>query len=110
MGDSHQPQRRTSAVMSASQHRRENMLTNWRESLREDQNPQKPATRDRPGADEAKRARLLQEKRNRQAAREHEERKKAKKEEKISSKMMHSVDMVEAHRRAMLKMQGGVKH
>ena len=108
--DSHQPQRRTSAVISASRHRRENLLTNWRESLREDQNPQKPATRERPDADEAKRARLLQEKRNRQAAREQEKREKAKKEEKISNKMSHNVDMVEAHRRAMLKMQSGVKH
>jgi hypothetical protein len=97
--------------MSASQHRRENLLTNWRESLREDQNPASARSQQKTaGVSEQQQTRLLQEKRSRQAAREQEKKEKARKEEKISSKMMHSEDMAEMHRRAMLKMQNNVKH
>jgi hypothetical protein len=96
--------------LSASQQRRENLLTSWRESLREDQNPQKPATQQKPLADEAQRLRLLQEKRQRQAAREQEKLAKAKKEERISSKMMKGGNLIDAHKNAMRNMQAGIKH
>jgi hypothetical protein len=107
--DSHQPHRRSNAALAAHQHRRENLLTNWRESLREDQNPQKAVTQQKPIADEAQRMRLLQEKRQRQAARAQEKLAKAKKEERISSKMMTGGNLIDAHRMAMQKMQSGVK-
>jgi hypothetical protein len=107
--DSHQPHRRSNAALAAHQHRRENLLTNWRESLRENQNPQKAVTQQKPIADEAQRMRLLQEKRQRQAARAQEKLAKAKKEERISSKMMTGGNLIDAHRMAMQKMQSGVK-
>jgi hypothetical protein len=107
--DSHQPHRRTSAILSASQQRRENLLTNWRESLREDQNPQKAAVQQTLAADELQRMRLLQEKRQRQAAREQEKLAKAKKQEKISSTMMKGGNLIDAHKLAMRNMQASVK-
>lgn len=106
--NSHQPQRRTSAGISASQNRREDLLTNWRESLREGHNPQKIAAL-RPDADEIQRGRLLQEKRERQAVREQEKLAKAKMEEQRSKMVQSSGDMVEAHKRALARMQSGVK-
>ncbi|KIW09623.1 uncharacterized protein PV09_00490 [Verruconis gallopava] len=109
--DSHQPNRRDSAVLAAHQQRRENMLTNWRESLRADQNPQKQPTKHKPNADDTLRLRLLNEQRLHQAAREQERLAKVKKEEQISSKMMNGGgNMLDAHRRAMLKMQNSVRH
>jgi hypothetical protein len=84
------------------------LLTNWRESLREDQKPQKAAAL-RPNADEIQRARLLQEKRERQAARDQEKLAKARKEEQMSKMVQTSGDMVEAHKRALARMQSGAK-
>ena len=96
--DSHQPDRRSSTVLALSQKRRENLLTNFRESLR-------GSDRTADELDEQQqRLRLLGEKRQKQARREVEQRHKAQKEEAMS-RGVRSGGLGDKHREAMARMQ-----
>lgn len=100
--DSHQPNRGVHSSMDDS--RRENNLAKWRASLRE--NIDGPSTgAQRPTADEGRRAKMLNERRQTEAWKTMQERQAHARDAAFDS-MMRRGDMQDLHREAIRKMQG----
>lgn len=95
--DSHQP-RRLSGGMDPN--RREVMLANWRESMRQDGAPGQSTTT----SDESRRTALMNERRQKELEKQ-QRAMIAQQRESMMDNMMRSGEMLDAHREAMRRMQ-----
>lgn len=102
--DSHQPMREPSGV---SKEKREDLLNGWRESLRQERKPQAIVAQ-APIGEEARMARLINEKRQRQFMVEQEQLAKATRDNTLDH-MMRNGNMIDAHKQALRNMQAGAK-
>jgi hypothetical protein len=95
--NSHPPKRSSNAI---DPNRREVMLANWRESMKQEAGPTQPKV----SAEEAYRARLMDERRQKELEKQQRDMAKQQRESTMDS-MMRSGGMLDAHREAMRKMQ-----
>lgn len=102
--DSHQPLRAPNAV---SQEKRADLLNGWRESLRQEQQPQALVAQ-APIGEEARMARLIQEKRQRQFMAEQEQLAKVTRDNTLDH-MMRNGNMIDVHKQRLRNMQAGAK-
>jgi hypothetical protein len=102
--DSHQPLRESSGV---SREKREDLLNGWRESLRQERKPQASVAQASIG-EEARRARMISEKRQREFMDEQEKLAKATRDNNLDH-MMRNGNMIDAHKQALRNMQAAAK-
>lgn len=102
--DSHQPMRESSGV---SREKREDLLNGWRESLRQERKPQALVAQ-APIGEEARRARMINEKRQREFMNEQEKLAKATRDSNLDH-MMRNGNMIDVHKQALRNMQAGAK-
>jgi hypothetical protein len=103
--DSHQPQRQTSNI---SQSKRESMLTSWRQSLRAEQQQAQMPGQSSPAADEVRRQRMINEKRQKQMMEKQEKIKKNVRDDQFDQAMRNG-NLIDAHRKALQRMQSDAK-
>ncbi|TID19516.1 25S rRNA (cytosine-C(5))-methyltransferase [Venturia nashicola] len=102
--DSHQPLRMPNAV---SQEKRADLLNGWHQSLRQEQQPQALVAQ-APRGEEARMARLIQEKRQREFMAEQEQIAKATRDNTLDH-MMRNGNMIDVHKQRLRNMQAGAK-
>lgn len=103
--DSHQPLRAPNAV---SQEKRTDLLNGWHESLRQEQQQAKALVAQAPIGEEARMARLIQEKRQRQFMADQEQLAKATRDNTLDH-MMRNGNMIDVHKQRLRNMQAGAK-
>lgn len=102
--DSHQPLRAPNAV---SQEKRKDLLNGWHESLRQEQEPQALVAQATIG-EEARMARLIQEKRQRQFMAQQEQLARMTRDNTLDH-MMRNGNMIDVHKQRLRNMQAGAK-
>ncbi|KAE9992593.1 hypothetical protein EG327_008468 [Venturia inaequalis] len=102
--DSHQPLRAPNAI---SQEKRADLLNGWHESLRQESKPQALVAQ-APIGEEARMARLMQEKRRRQFVAEQEQAAKMARDNTLDH-MMRNGNMMDVHKQRLRNMQAGAK-
>ncbi|QDS69902.1 hypothetical protein FKW77_000979 [Venturia effusa] len=102
--DSHQPLRAPNAV---SHEKRADLMNGWRQALRQEQHPQALIAH-APIGEEARMARLLQEKRQQQFMAEQEQIARATRDNTLDH-MMRNGNMIDVHRQRLRNMQAGAK-
>jgi hypothetical protein len=92
---------------AVSREKREGMLNDWRESLRQERKPQ-AFVQQAPIGEEARRAKMINEKRQKDFMEEQEKIAKATRDNNLEY-MMRNGNMIDVHKQALRNMQAGAK-